>query len=159
LRPAVSRAQSATLPECQNVYGIDVCANLAYGPSSSATTGNTQRLDIYKPAGDGPFPGLGWVHGSGWTGGGPPVGIGINNDWPGLFRQLTRGYAVVVIDYRWASASEHLPTVLGDVKRAIRWLKWQSPRYKLNAAKIALWGHSAGANLAALAGATAPSNT
>jgi acetyl esterase/lipase len=159
LASSFSRAQSATPPECENVYGIDICPNLAYGPFSNALTGNTQRLDIYKPAGDGPFPTLVWIHGGGWTTGDRRQGFGINNDWPGLFRQLFRGYAVVVIDYRWASATEHVDTVLGDVKRAIRWIKWQAPRYHLNATRIALWGHSAGANLAALAAATAPSKT
>ncbi|MBC7628585.1 MAG: alpha/beta hydrolase fold domain-containing protein, partial [Ferruginibacter sp.] len=39
-----------------------------------------------------------------------------------------------------------------DVKAAIRWVKANAAKYKFSQKRIALWGGSAGGNLAALAG-------
>lgn len=129
-----------------------VCSALAYGQYSAPALGSTQRLDLFLPKGPGPFPVIVWVHGGAWTTG----NRGLSDDWPGLARQLARGYAVASIDYRLASTSTGIrfPTPLYDVKQAVRWLKWAAPRYRLQGARMALWGHSAGAHLAALAGGT-----
>ena len=159
-------ARAAEPAGCVLRNGISECKNLAYGPLSAenktvsedctdAVTGqplgNTQRLDLYKPPGAGPFPLIVFVHGGGWTGGCRALSA---TDWLGLKRQVGRGYAVASIDYRWASDTVHFPLPLHDVKQAVRWLKWRAGSYGLDARRVALWGHSAGAHLAALAGAT-----
>ena len=124
-----------------------VPANASYTNLEFAHVGDaTLRLDIDLPDGEGPFPTLVWIHGGAWvetdrTGG--PAGY------------LTRmGYAVVRIDYR-TSYQAKFPAQLHDVKGAIRWLRANASRYRLDATRIGAWGQSAGAYLAALLGTTA----
>jgi acetyl esterase/lipase len=136
---------------------MSVCPNLAYGPVSANEVGSTQRLDLYKPVGPGPFPVIVWVHGGSWTGGDRHM-FSINDDWSGMFRQVTRGYAVAMVDYRLADVATSFPTQIYDVKQAIRWLKWKASDYGLSTTKFAVGGHSAGANLATMAAATTAQN-
>jgi acetyl esterase/lipase len=68
-----------------------------------------------------------------------------------MLRGLKRGYAVASINYR-LSGEALFPANINDVKAAIRWIKANAAKYKLNPQKIALWGGSAGGNLSALAG-------
>ena len=68
-----------------------------------------------------------------------------------MLQGLKHGYAVVSINYR-LSGEASFPKNINDVKAAIRWVKANATTYKMNSDKIALWGGSAGGNLAALAG-------
>src|SRR5262245_54683719 len=82
--------------------------DVAYG------THERQKLDVYVPKGDGPFPLVLWVHGGGWEGGSKDGG----NPTVGL---LERGYAVASTNYR---LSKHavFPAQIHDVKAAVRFL-------------------------------------
>ncbi len=70
---------------------------------------------------------------------------------------LNHGYAVVTVDYR-LSGEAKFPAAINDAKSAIRFIKVNAAQYNLNPNKIALWGVSAGGNLAALAGTTGGTN-
>jgi acetyl esterase/lipase len=67
---------------------------------------------------------------------------------------LQRGYAVVSIDYR-LSGEAAFPKQINDVKAAIRFVRAHAAQYDINPERLAVWGSSAGGNLAALAGTTA----
>jgi len=67
---------------------------------------------------------------------------------------VKQGYAVVSVDYR-LSGEAIFPAAISDVKAAIRFIKANADTYSLDATKIAVWGDSAGGNLAALAGTSA----
>ena len=67
---------------------------------------------------------------------------------------LKRGYAVVSLQYTW-SVHGRFPIQIYDIKAAIRFLRANSKKYFLNPDKIGLWGLSAGAHLACLAGTAA----
>jgi acetyl esterase/lipase len=136
-------AASAEPPGCAPHGEMVSCPDLRYGVHSTNMLGSTQRLDIYKPPGDGPFPVIVWLHGGAWTGGNRKEGFPVHDDWNDLERQVSRGYAVVSVDYRLVSTSVNFPTPLYDVKQAVRWLKWQSETYDLIPHKIALGGYSA----------------
>src|SRR5215213_9495202 len=89
--------------------GVTAERDVAYGKHER------QKLDVYVPKGDGPFPLVIWVHGGGWEGGnkdngGPAVGL------------LGRGYAVASVNYR---LSQHavFPAQIHDVKAAVRFLR------------------------------------
>lgn len=104
-----------------------------------------QKLDLYVPAGDGPFPVIVWVHGGAWLGG--------SKDNPPALRYLEKGYAVASINYR---LSQHaiFPVQIEDCKAAIRWLRAHASEHRLDPNRFAAWGASAGGHLVALLGTT-----
>jgi acetyl esterase/lipase len=109
----------------------------------------TQKLDIYLPdAGDGPFPVIASIHGGAWM-------IGDKGDTQNspMMEGLKRGYAVACINYR-LSGEAQFPAQIFDCKAAIRYLRANAAPYYLDPNRIAAWGSSAGAHLAALVGTT-----
>ncbi len=118
-----------------------------YRDIAYATISPAQKLDIYLPeTGKGPFPVIVSIHGGAFM-------IGDKGDIQvrPMLEGLKRGYAVVSINYRM-SGEAIFPKDINDVKAAIRWIKANAAKYDLNAKKVAVWGGSAGGNLAALAG-------
>jgi acetyl esterase/lipase len=108
------------------------------------------RLDLYVPAGEGPWPLVVWVHGGAWR-------IGDRKSLPDTYGSLgffdriqRRGYAVASVDYRLC-AEATFPAQLDDVQAAIGWLRSNAARFHLDMGRLAVWGESAGGTLAALA--------
>lgn len=118
-----------------------------------ATKSERQKLDIYLPhEGKGPFPVIIAIHGGGFT------SCNKNREYTGTMLQgINYGYAVVTINYRLSDEAK-FPAAINDVKAAIRFIKVNGSQYNLNPDKIALWGSSAGGNLASLAGTTGGTN-
>jgi acetyl esterase/lipase len=104
-----------------------------------------QKLDLYMPAGEGPFPLIIWVHGGAWRTG--------SKENPPALRFLEQGYAVASINYR---LSQHaiFPAQIEDCKAAVRWLRANATRHRLDPERFAAWGASAGGHLVALLGTT-----
>lgn len=117
-------------------------SNIKYGQAASEEL----LLDIYEPAGDGPFPVAIYVHGGGWTGGDKAN----PGDAPVLEMLTKAGFTWFSINYRLAP--EHRwPACLNDVQTAIRWVKANAAKYKGDPSRIALIGYSAGGHLASFA--------
>lgn len=116
--------------------------NIAY-----ATVSPAEKLDIYLPNdATGPFPVIMAIHGGGFK-----AGDKADGQLTPMLAGLAHGYAVVSINYRLSGEAKS-PAPIQDVKAAIRWIKANAKSYQLIPGKIALWGGSAGGNLAALAG-------
>ena len=114
---------------------------------SYATISPAQKLDIYLPEeGNGPFPVIISIHGGAFM-----FGDKADEQVNPMLEGLKHGYAVVSINYR-LSGEALFPKNINDVKAAIRWVKANAATYKMNPDNIAVWGGSAGGNLAALAG-------
>lgn len=108
--------------------------------------GTSLKLDLYVPDGEGPFPLVVWVHGGGWQSGDKglsPSGAQV--------RQATRGYVVASIDYR-LSGQAVFPAQSHDCKGALRWLRANASRFRIDPERVAVWGGSAGGHLVALLG-------
>jgi acetyl esterase/lipase len=143
-------------------------SGISYGPTTAHV------LDVYMPDAAPPaggFPVIVYVHGGGFVGvtsSSTPLGLGRafvaatdNNidgpveDWAAILRQVTRGFAVVSIDYRNAGTGVRYTEQRQDVQQAIRWVRWKADTaaatYPFNPNQIASWGHSAGATLVTLA--------
>jgi acetyl esterase/lipase len=119
--------------------------DVAYASQSPA-----QKLDIYLPdQGDGPFPIIVDIHGGAWMFG--DKGDAFNLPF---LRGLERGFAVVCANYR-LSGEALFPAQIYDCKAAIRFLKSNSSKYRLDSRRIAVWGASAGGHLVALLGTSA----
>lgn len=103
-------------------------------------------LDLHLPAPVTiPHPLIIHIHGGAWEG-------GSKNPEPiaGLIRE---GYAAASITYRLSSVAT-FPAPLHDCKAAIRFLRSKAGEFRIDPARIGVWGESAGGHLAALLGVT-----
>jgi acetyl esterase len=100
-------------------------------------------LDVSRPVGvRGPLPLVVWIHGGGWIGGSKDELFG----YASLIAHA--GYVVATVDY--SRAPEHrYPTPVRQTMLAVEHLVHESSRYGIDAARIALCGDSAGAQIAA----------
>jgi acetyl esterase/lipase len=105
-----------------------------------------QKLDIYIPQNhDALMPCLVWIHGGAWLVGSKD---GLAQEIDTL---LHHGYVVASIGYR-LSGESIFPAQIHDCKAAIRFLKENGKKYKLDSSRIAVAGSSAGGHLASLTG-------
>jgi acetyl esterase/lipase len=101
--------------------------------------------DVYLPAGDGPFPGLLVVHGGAWT-------LGTRAQLATVAEAFARqGYTAAAISYRLAPKHK-FPAQLHDCQAAVRWLRQNAERLKIDPTRIGGYGYSAGGQLVALLG-------
>ena len=114
--------------------------DVAYGRTSPS-----QHLDIYVPQGAGPFPAVVFAHGGAFMFGDKRMfGRGFRDDVNAL---NAAGFALVSINYRMSGEAK-FPAAVEDMKSALRYIRANAARYRVDPARIALWGQSAGANIA-----------
>ncbi len=104
------------------------------------------RLDLYLPKeGTGPFPGVIYIHGGGWSGGNKTA----------FQRQAaymaTKGFVGACIEYRLSGEAKY-PAAVYDSRAAVRWLRANAAKYHVNPNRIGAAGGSAGGHLVALLG-------
>ena len=147
---------------------VTTTRNLAYGraPGRDAHP-QTLRLDLYQPAGDtvARRPAIVWVHGGSFCCGDKASGPSAI-----LAREFAYlGYVTVSIDYRLLArracvieremltvSCEHDVMAAGsDAQAAVRWLRANATRYRIDATRIGIGGDSAGAVTATLVGLNA----
>lgn len=114
----------------------------------------SMTLDLYTPAkGKTAKPLVIYIHGGGWTGGNAR-NAGAFTDFPAVLASLAaRGYVVASVNYR-LSGEAKFPAAADDVDAAIRWLKGHAADYGIDKSRVAVWGGSAGGQLAGLAATT-----
>lgn len=112
-----------------------------------ASPGGTRLLlDLHIPDGPGPFPAAILVHGGGFDQGSKSTNV------RPLFEPLAEaGFAWFSIDYRMAPGFKFVDT-REDISAAIIWVKANAKEYRVDPAKIALIGESAGGWLVNYAG-------
>ncbi|WP_353226473.1 alpha/beta hydrolase [Novosphingobium sp.] len=119
-------------------------ADVAYGRTSPS-----QHLDIYVPHGAGPFPVVLFAHGGAFAFGDKRgMGSGLRN---AVTAFNAAGIALVSIDYRLSGEAKFLAAVQ-DMKSALRFVRANAAEYRIDPARVALWGQSAGANIALVTG-------
>lgn len=111
--------------------------------------GTELHVDIYEPAGTSvkPRPAVILIHGGGWS-------AFDKSTMRGMGGFLSRsGFVAFAVDYRLFRAGENRwPAQLDDVQRAVRWVRANASKYGVDPDHIGAFGHSAGAQLAALLG-------
>jgi acetyl esterase/lipase len=123
--------------------------NIEYGKAGDEAL----LLDVNVPDGDGPFAAVIIVHGGGWIRGDKQEDVTV------LFKPLTdANFVWFSINYRLAPKS-HWPACLEDVKTAIRWVKANAAKYKVDPNRIAIMGYSAGGQIACQAAVQADNDT
>lgn len=105
-------------------------------------------FDLYLPAGCGAAPVVVWVHGGGWrTGDKAGVATREKATFVGGL-----GYALAAVNYRLSTPGSGVrwPDQGQDVAAALAFLVAQGPALGLDATRMALVGHSAGAHVVAI---------
>lgn len=106
------------------------------------------HLDVfYRKPGRKLRPAILMIHGGGWTSGSK------ENLHPMASQLAAKGYVTATPEYRM-SAEAPYPAAVEDLKAAVRWLRANAAAYGIDTARIAAYGCSAGAHLAALLGTT-----
>jgi len=107
------------------------------------------HLDIFYPKNldHKNLPGVVLIHGGGWRSGKRQLVI------PMAEKLAANGYVTIAVEYR-LSTEAFYPAAVYDIKAAIRWMRANARKYKINSREIAVYGCSAGGHLAALIGTT-----
>jgi acetyl esterase/lipase len=119
------------------------------GIEYSNPDGQHLKLDLAAPKkGDGPFPAVLCIHGGGFR-------AGTRASYDGLCLRLAQhGYVAATVTYRLAP-KHPFPAAVHDVKAAVRWLRANAAKYRIDPERIGVTGGSAGGHLAQFLGVTA----
>jgi acetyl esterase/lipase len=115
----------------------------------AGTKNPRQTLDLLlprNPRGDKPLPLVVNIHGGAWQSGDKTNGV------PQLANMVATGnYAAASIGYRLSGESTW-PAQIHDCKAAIRWLRANAEKYRIDPDRIGVMGGSAGGHLVAMLG-------
>jgi len=112
--------------------------------------GRSLQLDLHLPPGvKGKIPLVFYIHGGGWS-------SVTKEDTVNMEAFIREGYALSAMDYRYSNEA-FFPAQIEDVKAALRWLRAHAGEFNLDPERFVVWGHSAGAHLAALLALTGES--
>ena len=118
-----------------------------YGEIYAQRDDGPLKADVYIPDGEGPFPGVLVVHGGAWR-------MGSRGQLAGVAQMLAQhGFTAIAISYRLAPAHK-FPAQILDCKDAIRWMRTNAARLKIDPERVGGYGYSAGAHLVSLLGTT-----
>lgn len=122
--------------------GIKLIADVNYRSGS-----DYWRIDLLVPEAPSatPRPVIINIHGGGWSNGDKYAGRVIASHW------AAQGYVAASVRYRLLGEAP-FPACVEDVKSAIRFLRAHAKDYNLDPDRIGVFGHSAGAHLAACLG-------
>ncbi len=120
---------------------IQVERGLVYGKGG----GMDLQLDLAIPKGEGPFPAVVCIHGGGWR-------AGNRQELAKVIEALAQqGFVAATVSYRLAP-QHRFPAQIEDCKAAVRWLRANAKKYKVDPDRIGALGLSAGGHLACLLG-------
>lgn len=136
---------------------VSIEENITYGNANDTDL----KLDLARPEGEGPFPAIVFIHGGGWAKGNRQV------YHSQIQEAAKKGYVALTITYRLmvydeakketTTAAPIFPAQIYDAKAAIRWLRANAAKYKVDPDRIGVTGASAGGHLSLLVGLTDPS--
>lgn len=114
--------------------------------------GRQLKLDVFAPAKStkSAKPAILMIFGGGWRSGNRSMHV------PMAQALAAKGFIAVTADYRLSTEALY-PAAVNDLKTAIKWIRANSKAYHINPNKIAVWGFSAGGQLATLVGTTGDS--
>ena len=138
LLSSLATAAPMKLADYLALSGPAPTARIAYGSAPS------QFAELFRPAGDGPFPVVVLVHGGCWT-----IKFGGIEQMRNLAGALAaQGIAVWNVEYRRVDeAGGGYPGTYQDINAALDQLAAQAARHQLDLGRIVAVGHSAGGQL------------
>ncbi len=140
-----NRQPPAAQAESRVSAAIRVEADIPY----AGTDNPRQRLDLFlpkSPEGEGPLPVVVFIHGGAWRAGDRRGG------WGRVAPYVESGhYAGVSVGYRLTDEAIW-PAQIHDCKAAIRWIRANAAKYRIDPERIGVFGSSAGGHLVAMLG-------
>lgn len=127
-------------------------ARVIPGVPYAQRSGGPLLLDVYIPAGLGPFPGVILIHGGGWK-----EGSRLDENKVATFL-ASDGFVAISVDYRLISAAPY-PAALHDVQDAVRFIRSHAKEYSVDPSALGAMGFSAGGELAGLLGTVGHGST
>src|SRR5688572_14116446 len=134
------------------VVGASGCASEAFdvteNVSYDSTIGYQGTLDVYEPTADSGRanrPAILAIHGGAWRGG--------DKAWGEQFAEelCPYGYVVLSINYRRSSRPDGTwPAQIEDVQKALKYVRANAARFRIDPDRIASLGMSAGGHLATM---------
>lgn len=123
---------------------IEIKRNLVYKKKK----GSNLKLDIFYPKlYDSLYPTVLLIHGGGWLTGSK------ENLHPMAEYLAGKNFVTITVNYT-LGLQEPYPSAVIDLKDAIKWLRKNASKYKINPKKVAILGGSSGGHLATLVGMT-----
>ena len=128
---------------------VQAAPNTSLADITYCTVNNVAlKMDVYFPTDlSQARPAAVYVHGGGWYTGDKRSAANLE-ELPGL---LASNFVVFSINYRLAP-EYHFPTMIEDVKCAIRSIRAHADEYHIDPNRIGAWGGSAGGHLVSLLG-------
>lgn len=144
----ISTSTETAMPPTQTI-STPLSTGIAIRDVTYCTMGGIPlKMDIFFPfLGNGPWPVVIYVHGGGWISGSKLDRFG-DVDVPAL---REAGYITIAVSYRLAPRFP-FPTMIQDVKCAVRYLRAHVGEYNLDPNRIGVRGASAGGHIVALLG-------
>jgi acetyl esterase/lipase len=147
----------------QSFHQISIADNVAYIVEKDIVYGKVDgvelKLDLARPEKGRRLPALIFIFGGGWRSGSR------SQEFGNIREAAQRGYVAVTIDYRKTNVLNEdgkpkyqFPDQVHDVKCAVRWLRANSKKYRINANRIGAIGWSSGGHLALMLGLTDPTD-
>ena len=117
----------------------------------TTVNGTTVKLDVFYPkkAKAKSLSAIMIIHGGGWRSGNR------TQHYPLAQRLAEKGYVCITPAYRLSTDALY-PAAVEDLSVALKWIKANARKYKVDTAKIVSLGFSAGGQLATLLGTTQP---
>jgi acetyl esterase/lipase len=120
---------------------IRIEKNLVYGKGGD----QDMMLDLALPDGKEPRPCIVCVHGGGWRG-------GQRQDFTSIIKLLAeKGFVAATVSYR-LTPKYQFPAQIEDCKAAVRWLRANADKYRIQKDRFGAVGASAGGHLVCLMG-------
>ncbi|TGD80870.1 alpha/beta hydrolase [Hymenobacter wooponensis] len=137
--PAISIARPTVPRSVQKQMNVAYCTQGTHA----------LMLDVFypKPSRRKERPAVLLVHGGGWRSGDRSQHV------PMAQQLAAKGYVAVTAEYRLSTEAPY-PAAVQDLRAAIRWMRANARTYGIDTARIAVWGFSAGGQLASLIGTT-----
>ncbi|HET7719172.1 MAG TPA: alpha/beta hydrolase [Acidimicrobiales bacterium] len=119
---------------------VDIRRDVEYGTAN----GKRLLLDAYVPAaGEDRRPAVVMIHGGGWR-------AGDKASWrPEAEQVAAKGWVAFSVNYRLDEPAV-FPAEIDDVQAAVRWVRAHAEEYRVDPARIAAIGESAGGHLTAM---------
>lgn len=140
---------AAALAPAQQPPAAPADVTVERGIEYSNPDGQHLQLNLARPKdGAGPFPAVVCVHGGGFR-------AGKREGYDGLIVRLAqKGYVAATVSYRLAPKYP-FPAAVHDTKAAVRWVRANAAKYRIDPDRIGVTGSSAGGHLAQFLGVTA----
>ena len=122
---------------------VKITRDVEYGKAGKRSL----KLDVYQPQtrkADS-LPVIVWIHGGGWARGSKSSGVRLTGF------VSTGNYVGISVGYR-LSGEAIWPAQIHDCKAAIRWVRANARKLRIDPDRIGLWGSSAGGHLVSLLG-------